>query len=159
MKELLILTLTSLLISFAFNKRKTIQGVKMGIKMFMNLLPPFVTVLIIISFVLAILPGEVLEKLLGSDSGITGFIIAAGIGSVALIPGFISYPLAAVLLKNGVSYPVISIFITTLMMVGIVTLPIEKKFFGWRVALTRNILSFIGALIIGACMALIWGLL
>ncbi|HOV07644.1 MAG TPA: hypothetical protein PK482_00855, partial [Spirochaetota bacterium] len=82
-----------------------------------------------------------------------------GIGSVALIPGFISYPLAAVLLKNGVSYPVISIFITTLMMVGIVTLPIEKKFFGWRVALTRNILSFIGALIIGACMALIWGLL
>ena len=159
MKELLILTLTSLLISFAFNKRKTIQGVKMGIKMFMNLLPPFVTVLIIISFVLAILPGEVLEKLLGSDSGITGFIIAAGIGSVALITGFISYPLAAVLLKNGVSYPVISIFITTLMMVGIVTLPIEKKFFGWRVALTRNILSFIGALIIGACMALIWGLL
>jgi hypothetical protein len=43
------------------------------------------------------------------------------------------------------------------MMVGVVTLPIERKFFGWRVAITRNILSFIGALIIGAGMALIWG--
>ena len=125
--------------------------------MFMNLLPPFVTVLIILSFVLALLPGELLEKLLGADSSITGFFIAAGLGSVALIPGFISYPLAAVLLKNGVSYPVISVFITTLMMVGIVTLPIEKNFFGWRVAIIRNVLSFIGALIIGACMALIWG--
>ncbi|HOQ10903.1 MAG: putative permease [Spirochaetes bacterium ADurb.Bin218] len=159
MEELLFLTLIFLLLSFVFNKRKTLLGVKMGLKMFMNLLPPFVTVLIILSFVLALLPGELLEKLLGADSGITGFFIAAGLGSVALIPGFISYPLAAVLLKNGVSYPVISVFITTLMMVGIVTLPIEKNFFGWRVAIIRNVLSFIGALIIGACMALIWGLL
>jgi len=159
MEELLFLTLIFLLLSFVFNKRKTLLGVKMGLKMFMNLLPPFVTVLIILSFVLALLPGELLEKLLGADSSITGFFIAAGLGSVALIPGFISYPLAAVLLKNGVSYPVISVFITTLMMVGIVTLPIEKNFFGWRVAIIRNVLSFIGALIIGACMALIWGLL
>nr|MBP9044106.1 permease [Spirochaetota bacterium] len=135
MEELLFLTLIFLLLSFVFNKRKTLLGVKMGLKMFMNLLPPFVTVLIILSFVLALLPGELLEKLLGADSGITGFFIAAGLGSVALIPGFISYPLAAVLLKNGVSYPVISVFITTLMMVGIVTLPIEKNFFGWRVAI------------------------
>ena len=159
MKELLVLTLASLFISSVFNKRKTIIGMKMGAKMFMNLLPPFLTVLIAVSFVLALIPEDVLEKLLGSESGIAGFFIAAGIGSVALIPGFISYPLAAVLLKNGVGYPVISVFITTLMMVGVVTLPIENKFFGWKVAVTRNILSFIGALMIGALMALLWSII
>ncbi|MBP7902537.1 MAG: hypothetical protein KA015_06955, partial [Spirochaetes bacterium] len=77
-------------------------------------------------------------------------------GSIALIPGFVAYPMAGVLVKNGVSYPVISVFITTLMMVGILTLPIEKKFFGWKVSITRNILSFIAAVAIGSAMALIW---
>lgn len=158
MIQLLIFTIAVTIISLIFNRKKTSAGIKLGMKMFLNLLPPFLTVLIAVSIVLALFPKEVLEKLLGAESGITGFIIAAGLGSVALIPGFISYPLASVLLKNGVSYPVISVFITTLMMVGIVTLPIERKFFGWRVAVTRNILSFIGALIIGAGMALIWGL-
>jgi len=158
MIQLLVFTIAAVLISLLLNKKKTTAGVKKGMKMFLNLLPPFITVLIAVSFVLAFLPKEVLQKLLGADSGIAGFFIAAGLGSIALIPGFIAYPLASVLLKNGVSYPVISVFITTLMMVGIVTLPIERKFFGWRVAITRNLLSFIGALIIGAAMALIWGL-
>lgn len=158
MIQLLIFTLTALLISLLFSRKKTSAGMKMGLKMFMNLLPPFLTVLIAVSFVLAMLPREVLEKLLGADSGIGGFFIAAGLGSIALIPGFIAFPLSAVLLKNGVSYPVISVFITTLMMVGVVTLPIEKKYFGWKVAIARNGLSFIGALITGAGMALLWGL-
>jgi uncharacterized membrane protein YraQ (UPF0718 family) len=159
MIQLLIFTIAAVLISLLFNRRKTTAGIKMGTKMFLNLLPPFLTVLIAVSFVLALLPKEVLEKILGADSGITGFFISAGLGSIALIPGFIAFPLSAVLLKNGVSYPVISVFITTLMMVGVVTLPIERNFFGWRVAITRNILSFIGALIIGAGMALVWGLI
>lgn len=159
MIHLLIFTIAALFISLLFSRKKTLASVKMGTKMFMNLLPPFLTVLIAVSFALALLPKEVLEKLLGADSGIAGFFIAAGLGSIALIPGFIAFPLSAVLIKNGVSYPVISVFITTLMMVGIVTLPIEKKFFGWRVAIARNVLSFMGALIIGAGMALIWGLI
>jgi uncharacterized membrane protein YraQ (UPF0718 family) len=159
MIQLLVFTIAAVLISLQFNRKKTAAGIKMGTKMFLNLLPPFLTVLIAVSFVLALLPKEVLQKLLGADSGFVGFFIAAGLGSVALIPGFIAFPLSAVLLKNGVSYPVISVFITTLMMVGVVTLPIEKKFFGWRVAIARNVLSFIGALIIGAGMALVWGLI
>lgn len=156
MIQLLFFTLTTIVISLLFSRKKTTAGIKMGMKMFMNVFPPFLSVLIAVSFVLTLLPKEVLEKLLGADSGIAGFFIAAGLGSIALIPGFVSYPLSAVLLKNGVSYPVISVFITTLMMVGIVTLPIEKKYFGWKIAIARNSLSFIGALIIGAGMAFIW---
>ncbi|OFX26030.1 MAG: hypothetical protein A2041_08450 [Bacteroidetes bacterium GWA2_31_9b] len=47
------------------------------------------------------------------------------------------------------SYPIIGVFITTLMMVGILTLPLEIKYFGARVAVLRNILYFIGAIVIG----------
>jgi len=76
-----------------------------------------------------------------------------------LIPGFVAYPMAGMLVKNGVAYPVIAVFMTTLMMVGIVTLPLEKKFFGMKLALTRNALNFVGALLIGLGMNLVWNLL
>jgi uncharacterized membrane protein YraQ (UPF0718 family) len=159
MLELLIATILAVIVSLFFNRKKTLAGLKMGLRMFLNMLPPFITVLIGVSFVLALLPKETLIKLIGTESGLLGFAIAAILGSIALIPGFVSYPLSAVLLKNGVSYSVVFVFITTLMMVGIVTLPIEKKYFGWKVALMRNGLCFAGALVIGVLMSLLWGLL
>jgi uncharacterized membrane protein YraQ (UPF0718 family) len=109
-------------------------------------------VLLIASIVLAIVPEKTIARVLGSDSGAAGYAVAAIIGSVAMIPGFIAYPLAAILHKNGVALDIIAVFITTLIMVGIITLPIERKFFGWKVALMRNGLSLAGAVLIGLIM-------
>ena len=156
MKLLLIFTLAAVILSFIANRKKTLDGLKMATNLFLNILPSFITVLIAVAFLLAFLPKEVLAKLLGEKSGAFGFVIAALLGSVSLIPGIVAYPLSSVLLKNGASYPVIAVFITTLMMVGIVTLPVESKFFGFKVAFTRNLLSFIGALIIGLAIAFLW---
>jgi uncharacterized membrane protein YraQ (UPF0718 family) len=156
MKLLLIFTLAAVILSFIANRKKTLDGLKMALNLFLNTLPSFITVLIAVAFLLAFLPKEVLAKLLGEKSGAFGFVIAALLGSISLIPGIVAYPLSSVLLKNGASYPVIAVFITTLMMVGIVTLPVESKFFGFKVAFTRNLLSFIGALIIGLAIAFLW---
>ena len=38
-------------------------------------------------------------------------------------------------------------FLTTLMMVGIVTLPLEATYFGKRLAIQRNLLAFLYAVI------------
>ncbi len=46
-------------------------------------------------------------------------------------------------------------FLTTLTMVGIVTFPLEKKEFGFKFALIRNVLSFVMALIIAAAMGVL----
>jgi len=117
--------------------------------MFLNLLPIVLNVLILVSVFLYLVPKETLSNLLGKNSGVFGFAIAAILGSVSLIPMFITYPLAAILLKSGVSYDVLAVFITTLLMVGVLTLPLEAKYFGIKVSIIRNALSFIGALIIG----------
>jgi uncharacterized membrane protein YraQ (UPF0718 family) len=159
MPELLIATLLALIVSLLFNRKKTLAGLKMGLRMFLNMLPPFLTVLIGVAFVLALLPKETLTALMGPESGVFGFAIAAVLGSVALIPGFVAFPLSAVLLKSGVSYSVIAVFITTLMMVGIVTLPLEKKYFGWKTALMRNGLCLVGAIVTGILISLLWDLL
>ena len=153
---LLIGTAGAVIVSLIFNREKTWKGIKSGARMFINLLPPFITVLILVAFVLTLLPKEILIQLMGEEAGLTGFAIAAVLGSISLIPGFIAYPLSAILIKNGLGYPVIAVFITTLMMVGIVTLPLESKYFGWKAAVTRNLFSLTGALIIGVAIALLW---
>jgi len=152
MKILIILTVVCLILSFLLDKNKTKLGLKKGIKMFLNLLPAMLNILILVSICLYLIPESYIIKTLGKDSGFLGFMIAGIIGSIALIPGFISYPLAAILIKGGVSYKIIAVFITTLMMVGIMTLPIEIKFFGLRVSIIRNVICFIGALLIGFIM-------
>jgi len=146
---LALLTGIVLIVSFTLDRKKTILGLKKGGTMLFNILHPFLNVLILISIVLFFIPDSVVVKYLGADSGWFGFGIAAIIGSITLIPGPISYPLAAALLKQGATYAVVAVFITTLIMVGIVTLPLEIKYFGKKAAVLRNALNFIAAIIIG----------
>ena len=148
-----------LLVYLVFSREKTLAALKIALRMFVNLLPSFLTVLFAVALVLAALPSGTLERLLGDRAGFAAYGIAALLGSVALIPGFVAYPLAAVLIGHGVGYPVIAVFITTLMMVGVMTLPLEKAYFGWRVAVARNLLCLAGALAIGAGIALVWRIL
>jgi len=123
--------------------------------MFIRLLPTLLLMLAIVSIVLFLIPRETMAKYMGEGSGIKGWIMAAIFGSVALIPGFIAYPLCGILIQSGVAYSVIAVFITTLMMTGFLTLPVEVKFFGWKVSVIRNLVSLAAALLIGLVMGLL----
>jgi uncharacterized membrane protein YraQ (UPF0718 family) len=160
-KMLILQVFTVLLIVVLFfaDRRKTLKGIKKGLQMFMNMLFPFLSIMIIISITLSLISKETIIKWLGNESGIMGFTIAALIGSVSLIPGFIAYPLCSVLLKIGVKYSTIAVFITTLTMVGVLTLPLEARYFGWKISVLRNLLCFAAAIIIGFSVDLIWKLI
>jgi uncharacterized membrane protein YraQ (UPF0718 family) len=155
MKFLLIFTVAAIILSLAKDRRRTLQVLRKGLTMFLNLLPSLFNVLILVAIVLTIVPQSRIVALLGKESGISGYAVAACIGSISLIPGFISYPLCGILVKTGIRPGVIAVFITTLMMVGVLTMPLEIKFFGTRIALLRNGLCFIGALVIGSVMAVL----
>lgn len=158
MNNALIFISASLLISlasFILNKEKTILGFKKGLKMLKGILLPFLNILILVSVVLYLIPPEIITKYLGAESGTMGYAIASIIGSITLIPGFISYPIAGGLIGQGASYGVIATFMTSMMMVGVVTLPLEIKYFGKKVAIVRNVLNFFACLIIGVLVGLI----
>lgn len=123
--------------------------------MFKNVLLPFLNILILVSLLLYFLPPSIISRYLGAGSGVAGFLAAALIGSITLIPAFISYPIAAGLIQQGASYAVVATFMTTLMMVGVVTLPLEIKYLGRRVAIVRNVLNFVAAVTIGLVIGLI----
>jgi len=147
-------TILCLLISLVADKQKTLEGIKRGLKMFLNLLPALLTVLFLVSVFLYLIPEKAIMEYLGTGSGFPGVMTAALVGSISLIPGFVAFPMAGILVSRGVSYTVVAVFITSLMMVGIITLPLEIKYFGKRAAIMRNALSFFGAIIVGLMIGL-----
>jgi len=140
------------------DRKKTLQALKKAWKAFEGILPQFLVVLILVAVVLALLDAATISRFLGSGSGAWGGIVAGLIGAITLIPGFVAFPAAAALLQNGAGATQIAAFVSSLMMVGVVTLPMEMKYFGKRAALLRNglalVFSFVAALFVGWVVSL-----
>lgn len=149
------LAITGLVLSFIKDRKKTKLALKKALKSFENILPQFLSILIIIGLAFAILTPETIQKLLGTSSGVWGVLAASLIGSITLIPGFVAFPLAAALLHSGAGYMQIAAFVSTLMMVGIVTIPMEMKTFGKRVTIIRNVSAYSFSLIVALVMGVV----
>ena len=156
MEGLYVVTGLSLFVSFLVNREKTIQGLKRGWMKFYKTLPSYLTLLILISIVL-LLSEDLIIEYLGQDNIVLGMLFSLGIGSVTMMPGFIAYPLARILLQRGVPYMVIAGFVTSLMLVGVVTYPLEKSYMGRKATIIRNIMSFIVAGLIALVMGIAYG--
>ncbi len=132
-------------ISFFKDKEKTKLALKKAWKSFENILPQLLSMLIIISILLTYLNTNVISKIIGNESGWIGVILAALVGSITMIPPFVAFPTAALLLQSGAGYTQIGAFVSTLTMVGVITMPIEIKYFGKKLTFLRNLLAFIFA--------------
>lgn len=149
---LYVIAITALITSLIKSKEKTLLALKKAWKSFENILPQFLSILLIIGMMLAILTPEQISLFIGKESGWLGVIFAATIGSITLIPGFVAFPLAAALLKSGAGYMQIAAFVSTLMMVGIVTMPVEIKYFGKKATFLRNGMAFAFSMIVALVM-------
>ena len=149
----------ALVASLIKSREKTLLALKKAWKAFENILPQFLVVMLLVSLLLSLLDHDTILKIIGAESGWLGVVLAAIVGAITLIPGFVAFPTAALLLNGGAGYMQIGAFISTLMMVGIVTLPVEFKYFGKRLAIYRNILafffSFLVAFVIGQVMEVV----
>jgi len=95
---------------------------------------------------------EVITRIAGERAGGGGFLLMAGLGAVLHVPALIAFPLAASLLQSGAAIATVAVFIATLTMIGMVTLPLEIRELGRTVALLRNGLSLLGAMAIALIM-------
>lgn len=157
MKVLLVITALSLLLSFFADRKKTFLGLKKAWKKFIKILVPLTAVLMLVAVVLYFIPESMISDYLIESNRFTGVFIASLFGSVTMMPGFIAFPLSGILRQNNVPYMVISAFTSTLMMVGVLTFPIEKSFFGTKVSIVRNIVSIIIALIVSVITGIFFG--
>ncbi|HEW91297.1 MAG TPA: hypothetical protein ENF81_01990 [Thermotogaceae bacterium] len=157
MRYLYIVTVIAMVFSLIADWRRTLKAIKIAIKRFINILPAFLIMLILVSIVLFLVPDKVISRYIGSDNKLISTVLASLFGSITLMPGFIAFPLCGILLKKGVSYMVLSAFTTTLMMVGVLTYPVEKEYFGIKVTIIRNTISFLIAMIIAITTGFFFG--
>jgi len=139
------------------DRAKTKKALMKGLKAFEGILSQFLIVLMLVAIVLAVFDPATISRLLGAGSGFMGIMIASLVGAITLIPGFVAFPAAAELLRNGAGVTQIAAFVSSLMMVGIVTLPLEIRYFGKKAAIGRNTLAFafsiVAALFVGWMVA------
>lgn len=142
----------ALIASLAKSREKTKQAFIIGGRALVKTGPSILVVLGIVGLTLGILPAETITRLVGAEAGFTATLFAAMLGGVTLIPCMVAFPLAASLLRSGASVMTISAFITSLVMVGLVTAPMEIKYLGKKFTVLRNAFGFVAALLIAFAM-------
>ncbi len=149
------IAVVALLIAFIKDKEKAIKSLKIAGKSFIRMLPMVFIIIIIIGLLLGFVPANQISRFVGEQSGFLGILLVGVVGALMHIPALLSFPLAASLLEKGASVSAVAAFITTLTMIGTITLPLEIKELGKKMALLRNGISFVIAIIIALIMGAI----
>jgi len=149
------IALGCLFIAFIKDRKKAIQSLKMALKSFIKIIPMVFIIIIIIGLLLGFVPPNQISRFVGEQSGVSGVLLVGVVGALMHIPALLSFPLASSILESGASVTAVAAFITTLTMIGMITLPLEIKELGRNIALLRNGLSFIIAIAIAFIMGMI----
>ena len=157
MKIIYIITLFLASLPFVKDKEKTKKAIQIAGKRLYFISPILLGMVIFISIILYLCPAETIAGYLSPVNKAKGVLLAATIGSFAVFPGFIAFPLCGILRTNGVSYMVLSAFSTTLMLVGIATYPLEKYYFGRKATIIRNVAGFIMSIIVAIVTGIFYG--
>ena len=131
------------------------RAVQVAFKSLFSLLPMMLTIIGLIGLLLGLVPPEMISRYLGGESTVWSTLGALALGAVLYIGSLFSLPLAGSLLRAGASVTTVAAFLTGLMMVGTLTLPLEIQHLGKKMAFSRNLLSLIFALVIALVIGMV----
>jgi uncharacterized membrane protein YraQ (UPF0718 family) len=144
-----LLSLLILILIFFFNwdlGTKSFISAQSSFIQMLSVLPP---IMILLGLIDVWVPRETLIKYMGKDSGFTGVLIAILIGSIAAGPMYAAFPFTAMLLKKGVKFSNIIIFMNAWCVTKISTLLFEISAIGYTFTLSRLIIDVPGVIIMG----------
>lgn len=150
-------SLALFVVSIIKDREKTKESLNVAKGMAKKVGPDIFALLLLVALFFTLVPEGTIESLLGKGNVLLASLYGASIGTVLILPNFVSLPMAADLLEQGAYLVVAAGFITTLTMVGFATAPVEVEHFGKKFTLVRNVLSFIFAILIALGMMLILG--
>jgi uncharacterized membrane protein YraQ (UPF0718 family) len=95
------------------------------------------------------IPRESMMKYMGDESGLLGISLAVLIGSIAAGPMYAAFPFIPVLLRKGVKFSNIIIFMNAWCVTKITTLMFEISALGYEFTLVRFLVDLPGIIIMG----------
>ncbi|WP_346944344.1 permease [Clostridium sp.] len=138
-----------LIIFFFFNfnlGNNSFLSAKSSFIQMLSVLPP---IMILLGLIDVWIPRETLVKYMGNNSGVTGVAIALLIGSIAAGPMYAAFPFTAVLLRKGVKFSNVIIFMNAWCVTKISTLLFEVSAIGFKFTIARLIIDIPGVIIMG----------
>jgi len=107
-----------------------------------QILPLLVFALIVAGMVQVLLPQELLSKWVGAESGMRGILIGTVAGALAPGGPYVSFPVAAGLLRSGASVGTMVAFVTGWSLWAVSRLPMEVGVLGWKFTLIHIASTF-----------------
>lgn len=145
-----------LLISFIKDKSKTKKALLIALKSIENIMPQFISIIIIVGLILSLLDTNTISLIIGSDSGFLGILFSAVVGSITMMPTFVAFSTADSLLQGGAGYAQVAALVSTLTMVGVLTFSLESKYIGKKAAFFRNLIAFVFSIIVALIMGMVF---
>ena len=112
----------------------------------LGVLPP---IMLMLGLMDVWIPRDILIKYMGDKSGLLGIFLAMLIGSLAAGPMYAAFPFTAVLMKKGVKFSNIIIFMNAWCVTKISTLLFEISSLGFKFTLVRLLINVPGVIIMG----------
>ena len=111
---------------------------------------------LVVGFVNALSPTDLVNKWIGPESGWTGLFLAEGVGMV--LPGgpYVVFPLIAVLYEAGAGLGAVIALTTSWATQSLLTITFELPFMGWRFTAIRWGSSLIIPILAGALAQLVF---
>ena len=144
-----VIALVLLFIGYQKGGGEHILGLKSAGNLVIQILPLLIISFIIAGMIQALIPGEIIARWIGVESGFRGILIGIGMGSLTPSGPFVSMPIAAGLLRTGAGVGTMVAFITAWSLIGIHRMPLELGILGWKFMLIRLACVFFFPLIAG----------
>ncbi|MDU4890385.1 MAG: permease [Clostridium sp.] len=144
-----LISLEVLLIIYLFHPAIAIKTVESASSSFIQMLVVLPPIMILLGLIDVWVPRETLMKYMGNDSGIIGIFLAMAIGSIAAGPMYAAFPFTAVLIKKGVKFSNVIIFMNAWCVTKISTLLFEISALGYKFTIARLIIDIPGVIIMG----------
>lgn len=138
-----------MLLIFIFNKNLGISvfsSTKSSFLQMLSVLPPIMLMLGLLDVWVS---RESMMKYMGDNSGILGILLSILIASLAAGPMYAAFPFTAVLLKKGVKFSNIIIFMNAWCVTKLSTLLFEIGALGYKFTLARLLIDIPGVIIMG----------
>lgn len=138
-----LLALVLLLIGFNRGQGEHVTGLKTSVNLLVEIFPLLVFAFTVAGMVQVLLPGELISKWVGAESGLRGIIIGTIAGGLAPGGPYVSLPLAAALLHSGASMGTAVAFVTGWSLWAVARLPMEVGIMGWKFTAVRLVCTFL----------------
>lgn len=137
------------------DKKGTKKASMIGIKVLTKNSIRLFSIFIIIGILQNFISKENMSSFLIKFSGLKGILVGFLTGSIMMGPVASGYPIAEYVKNNGGSIGLITAFLTSWVLLGIISISMEFKNLGTKFTILRNICSFIIIILISIIMEII----